>query len=40
MSQQAGFTSTSFTSAKTIFSPGQQWSDNTGKVFDVEEPDA
>jgi len=24
----------------SIFTPGLVWSDKTGKVFDVEEPDA
>ncbi len=25
---------------ESIFTPGLVWSDKTGKVFDVEEPDA
>ena len=24
----------------SIFTPGLKWSDKTGKIFDVEEPDA
>ncbi len=25
---------------ESIFTPGRVWSNNTGKIYDVEEPDA